>query len=210
VGRPASGPLTLDNGVGVDVVKSGLHSGGPLSSKTTGVPSRTNQGRAGHASRFITALLLSAGLAILAAGISFRLAGLHLQTVLSGSMRPTMSPGDLAVTQSVPIGSLRVGDVIVFIPPHETQPVIHRIASRQGDVITTKGDANGVADPWHVRLQGATGNRLVFVVPFLGWLPELQRPALLLAGLLMGLAILLELRKEVTARTKRSRPEPQS
>jgi len=29
-------------------------------------------------------------------------------------LRPTMSPGDLAITQGVPMGSLRVGDVIVF------------------------------------------------------------------------------------------------
>ena len=128
------------------------------------------------------------------------MADFHVQTVLSGSMRPILSPGDLAITQGVPMGSLRVGDVIVFTPPTETQSVIHRIASRQGDVITTKGDANSVADPWHVTLQGATGYRLVFVVPYLGWLIELRSLALVGAGLIVAVLILLEIWKGVGAR----------
>jgi hypothetical protein len=57
---------------------------------------------------------------------------------------------------------------------------------------------------------GSTAYRLVAVVPFLGWLAELQRPALLLAGLLVGLGILLELWKEVRARSTKPQPEPQS
>ena len=128
------------------------------------------------------------------------MADFHVQTVLSGSMRPTVSPGDLAITQGVPMDSLRVGDVVVFTPPNETQAVIHRIASREGDVITTKGDANSVADPWSVTLQGSTGYRLVFVVPYLGWLTELRGAALVAAGLIVALLILLEIRKGVGAR----------
>ncbi len=84
------------------------------------------------------------------------------------------------------MSSLRVGDVIAFTPPNETQQVLHRVASLQNTVITTKGDANGVADPWHVTLNGSIAYRMVAVLPFLGWLTELQRPALLLAGLLVG------------------------
>jgi signal peptidase len=150
--------------------------------------------------RIVDVVLVTAGAIVLAAGIGFRMADFHVQTVLSGSMRPILSPGDLAITQGVPMGSLRVGDVIVFTPPTETQSVIHRIASRQGDVITTKGDANSVADPWHVTLQGATGYRLVFVVPYLGWLIELRSLALVGAGLIVAVLILLEIWKGVGAR----------
>ena len=159
-------------------------------------------------SRLVTALFVLAGAAVLAIGITFRMADLHVQTVLSGSMRPTLSPGDLAMTEGVPTSSLRVGDVIVFVPPNEASPVIHRIASLDGDVVTTKGDANDAPDPWRLTLASPTEYRLVLVVPFLGWLTDLQRPALLAAGLLMGLALLRELSKEV--RTRRSRPQPQS
>ena len=67
-------------------------------------------------------------------------------------------------------------------------------------MITTKGDANRVADPWHLTLQGATQYRLVFVVPFVGWLTELRSVALVAAGLLVALSVLLEIRKGVGAR----------
>jgi hypothetical protein len=51
---------------------------------------------------------------------------------------------------------------------------------------------------------------MVAVVPFIGWLIELQRPALIVAGLLLVLALLLELRKEVRGRKTRARSEPQT
>jgi signal peptidase I len=159
-------------------------------------------------------LLLAAAVVVVAIGITYRLADLHLQTVRSNSMRPTVSAGDMAITQAVPIGSLRVGDAIVFYPPGQTQPVLHRIASltptAAGVVITTRGDANSVDDPWQVTLVGATAYRLVAVVPFVGWLTELQRPVLLVAGLLLGAWILLELAKEARARITKSVSSPQS
>ncbi len=81
-----------------------------------------------------------------------------------------------------------------------TQQVLHRIASLQDNVVTTKGDANSVADPWHANLAGPTGYRLVFVVPFLGWLTELRSALLIAAGLAVALLVLVEIRKEVRAR----------
>ena len=157
-------------------------------------------GQTNHRSRLTTGLLVVAGIAVLAGGIAFRFGDLHVQTVLSGSMRPTASPGDLAITRGVPTASLRVGDAIVFVPPDGTHPVLHRIATREGDVITTKGDANSVADPWRVSLAGETSYRLIFVVPFLGWLVQLRGVALIGAGLIVALLILIEIRKGVGAR----------
>lgn len=166
--------------------------------------------RRGWLSRLLTGAIVVAGALILVAGVAMRVADLRLQTVLSNSMRPTAAAGDLAVTQGVPAGSIRVGDVVAFIPPNGTRTVMHRVASLDGDVITTKGDANPVADPWHVALTGPIAYRLVAVVPFVGWLTELQRPAFLLAGLLVTLEVLLWLAKEVRARTtRRSAPQPQ-
>jgi signal peptidase I len=171
--------------------------------------------RATRRSRFLTGLLVAAVVAVVGLVVTIRVEDLHLQTVLTGSMRPTASPGDVAVTQGVLIGSLRVGDVIAFYPPGQTTPVLHRIrslnATPAGMEITTRGDANSVDDPWRATLQGTTAYRLVAVVPFIGWLTELQRPVLLAAGLLLGLAVLLELRKEVKARGMKSQsPPPES
>lgn len=148
-------------------------------------------------SRVLTGLLLATGVAVLALGVAARMADLHLQTVLSNSMRPTFSAGDVVVTQGVAIGSIRAGDVIAFQPPNQAKPVIHRVTSIDDGVATTRGDANSIEDPWQVRLAGESAYRLVAVVPGLGWLTQLQRPLLLLAGLLVVLAIVLELAKWV-------------
>jgi signal peptidase len=161
--------------------------------------------------RLLTSLIVALGVMAVGIGILVFVANLHFQTVTSGSMRPTISPGDIAVTQAVTVSSLNVGDVIVFFPPtSSTEPVMHRIVSLVNGAIKTRGDANNVDDPWQVTLSGTTAYRMVAVVPFIGWLTELQRPALIVAGLLVGLAILLELRKEVRGRKTKARSGSQS
>jgi signal peptidase len=160
--------------------------------------------------RLLTSLIVALGVMAVGIGILVFVANLHFQTVTSGSMRPTISPGDVAVTQAVTVSSLKVGDVIVFYPPGvRAEPVMHRIVSIVNGVIKTRGDANNVDDAWQVTLSGTTAYRMVAAVPFIGWLIELQRPALVVAGLLVGLAILLELRKEVRGRKTKARSEPQ-
>jgi signal peptidase I len=154
--------------------------------------------------------MLAAGLAILALGITIRVADLRMAPVLSNSMRPTFAAWDLVVTQAVATSAIRVGDVITFLPPGSTQALIHRVSSLRDGVITTRGDANAVDDPWQVTLQGPTSYRLVAVVPFVGWLTDLQRPALLLAGLLLGLAFALQLWKGVKTRLTKVQPQSQA
>jgi signal peptidase I len=160
--------------------------------------------RRGLISRVVTGLLLVAGFAVLSIGFAIRFADLHFQTVLSNSMRPTFSAGDVVVTRAVTTGSVRVDDVIVFQPPNQQEPVIHRVTSLRDGVVTTRGDANPIDDPWHLTLAGENQYRLVAVLPGVGWLTQLQRPVLLLAGLLVVLAIVLELGKWVRTRTRRS------
>jgi signal peptidase I len=82
-------------------------------------------------------------------------------TVLSGSMRPTFSPGDMIVVSPEPMSSLRVGDVITFMTPTAGHPVeTHRVVSIAGPldepIVQTRGDANNTIDPWHAQLQGGT------------------------------------------------------
>jgi signal peptidase len=157
-------------------------------------------------SRLSTALLFALGVTVLLAGIAIRVSNLHLDTVLSNSMQPTFSAGDLVITQTIPVDTVRVGDVITFIQPGSSRPLIHRITSMENGVITTRGDTNPVDDPWRITLTSTTTDRLVAVVPYLGWLTQLQRPALLLAGVVLGLAIVLELGREVGKRLAKHRP----
>ena len=62
--------------------------------------------------------------------------------VLSGSMEPAMSVGDLIiVSEDAPYA---VGDVVVF--QSGNMLVVHRVIAIDGDNVTTQGDANNTAD----------------------------------------------------------------
>ena len=119
----------------------------------------------------------------------------HATPVLSGSMRPGMQPGDVVVTQRVPVSDLRVRDVVVFYPPNETErQTVHRIVELTvtggTTSITTWGDANLIADPAVSSLRGTTAYRVVRVVPLLGypaiWLQNGSR-----GMLVVGLGVLV-------------------
>lgn len=132
-------------------------------------------------------------IALAAAAVFF----LHLaiQPVLSGSMRPSFSPGAAIVTRSIPSSSVQRGDVIVFTPPGETSRFAHRVTSVSGPknrpIITTKGDANPAADPWHAQIVTPSVPKVVGSIPWFGRLlvaVEQRGPRLLLvvaAGLVI-------------------------
>lgn len=145
----------------------------------------------------VTAAIVLVAASILLTGTVIATHSLRLSPVLSGSMRPDIQPGDLAITEPVPIASLESGDVISFYPPSRTDPVLHRLLTvtprEDGTWITTKGDANGGADPWgEIRLRGQTAWRLVGSVPMVGFVPMwtqgMRGPVLLLAGILLALS----------------------
>jgi signal peptidase len=123
---------------------------------------------------FSTLLLVLAFCALAVAGYQVKTGQWHATPVLSGSMRPGLQPGDVAVTQRVPISDLHVRDVVVFYPPNQTaHETVHRIVKltvKGGTTsITTWGDANQIADPAVSSLSGTTAYRVVRVVPLLGY-----------------------------------------
>ena len=151
--------------------------------------------------RVATVALALLGLGLLAGLLFMRLDSLQLQPVLSGSMRPGIQPGDLAVVQPVRVSKLRVGDVIAYLPPGRTTPVMHRIVSINAHGMVTKGDANPVADPWgRARARQASVDRLVAVLPEAGWLATVREQAM--AGI--GVALLVILLLTVVWRSDRT------
>ncbi|MGH2946545.1 MAG: signal peptidase I [Solirubrobacteraceae bacterium] len=123
--------------------------------------------------------------------------GMQRYAIVSGSMSPTFDRGSLVLAEVVPVGELRVGDVITYRPPPGAGPehlVTHRIASIGRDgVLRTKGDANSVADPWTFRLDRPTQARVTTGVPYAGHallalgrrdvrMAVIALPALLIAG----------------------------
>lgn len=120
-------------------------------------------------------------------------------TVLSGSMRPTFSPGDMVLLAPEATSSVRVGQVISYrVPTGARQVETHRVvrivsgAGSANPVIQTRGDANNHLDPWTARLQGPTAWRQVAAVPKLGYLiAALRAPAVRMSAVLIAPAALL-------------------
>jgi signal peptidase len=150
------------------------------------------------------ALLALALIFFLTLGVLPRLGLYRPVTVLSGSMRPTFSPGDIVIVTPEPVSAVRVGQVISYqVPTGIHQVETHRIVKiLQGGahpVIQTQGDANNWPDPWTAKLEGNTAWRMRAVIPHLGyvvnWLRSstLQRAAIIVAPALLALLLLSEI-----------------
>jgi signal peptidase I len=123
--------------------------------------------------RVTTALVAGAVVTFVAAYAALLVAGYRPVVVYSGSMRPTLGVGSLAVDRVVPASSVHVGDVITFDDPYvKGRLVTHRVAqivpTKYGLAYRTKGDANAARDPWAVRLGGNVGH-VAFDVPVAGY-----------------------------------------
>jgi signal peptidase I len=118
-------------------------------------------------------------------------------TVLSGSMEPAISTGDVVLDERIEPMDVRLGDVVTFRDPEDSSRLItHRVldarARENALVVVTKGDANNTSERWSVPLDGEIG-RVAFRVPALGYMLAwthdigplflIAIPALLLAGL---------------------------
>jgi signal peptidase I len=98
--------------------------------------------------------------------------GLHPLTVLTGSMQPTIMPGDMVVDEPVPATQVSVGDIVTYREPHGTRTITHRVRSvsiSEGQAhIVTKGDANHTVEKWQIPVTGKVG-RVAYQVPKIGY-----------------------------------------
>ena len=123
----------------------------------------------------VTAALVAGAVVTFVIGYAALLAaGFKPVVVYSGSMRPTLGVGSLAVDRVAPASSLRVGDVITFNDPYTrgrlvTHRVVQIVSTKHGLAYRTKGDANAARDPWAIRLDNQVG-RVAFDVPLAGYL----------------------------------------
>jgi signal peptidase I len=135
---------------------------------------RRGGGGAGHAARVAAAwLLLGFIFAMFLAAAAPLALGDHSYVLRTGSMVPTMNPGDVEVVQ--PIGPLaaRIGDIVAFRDPQwQGRLVSHRVRAiqRVRDRVNfiTQGDANTGREHWSVPADGAIG-RVIYRIPKLGY-----------------------------------------
>ena len=118
--------------------------------------------------------------ALLFAGV--RVFGLHVLTVLLGSMEPEYHTGALIYVKEVDTATLESGDVITFLAAEDTV-VTHRIVEIVPDeedpsvyYFRTKGDANQIEDATLIHYKNVIGTP-VFSIPYLGYIASyIQNP----------------------------------
>ncbi|HMJ94518.1 MAG TPA: signal peptidase I [Thermoleophilaceae bacterium] len=150
---------------------------------------------------FLTAMFGIAGVMLVPAAF-----GLHRYVILTGSMTGTYDPGSIVFDKQVATSSLEVGDAITYAPPPGMSPnhdlVTHRIvrigAGRGGHrVYQTKGDANKTADRWRFMLPASEQDKVVFHLPYAGYIfavlgvPQARMALIGLPALLVALWIVI-------------------
>ena len=107
-----------------------------------------------------------------------RLVGLQVFNVISSSMEPTYSVGDLLYVKTVDPDSVKVGDPITFVLNEDLVVATHRVVKvdAQNRLFTTKGDANSSEDAAPVHFNNLIGVP-VFAIPLLGYVSAyIQNP----------------------------------
>jgi len=132
-----------------------------------------------------------------------RLLGFQVFNVISGSMEPTYSVGDLIYVKKVSPASVRVGDPITFVLNEDLVVATHRVIEidAANQHFYTKGDANETADAAPVHFNNVIGIPK-FSIPLLGYVSDyIQHPpgmyvAIAVGALLIAVVFLPDLFKK--------------
>jgi signal peptidase len=123
----------------------------------------------------VTTLCIAASVLVVLVVLVPAVLGLQRYVITGGSMTGTIAKGSVVYSRLTPVVQLKVGDIITFVPPGQTNPVTHRIVSiGAGDdgrrVFRTKGDFNKAADPWQFTFPQPQQARYVYRIPYVGFL----------------------------------------
>lgn len=160
--------------------------------------------------RHLVVVVMAVALALLLATPTFarNILGIGVTTVLTGSMRPAIDPGDLVITSMSAASSISVGDVVVV--NSGDVPIAHRVVEVRLisglNRLTTKGDANALIDTDPIMVSANRDvPRVIWRVPAVGSTlaflasPQAQRLGLtLLVGANLLALALFALRRRPT------------
>lgn len=153
-------------------------------------PARRSRRRGNMAKLVSTVLLGGVVLLILTATAGMALGAWRFTVIDTGSMRPTLNPGDIGILTSERPADLRKGQIVAFHPPGEPHlTVMHRVVSLRrgsdGVAFRTKGDANNASDQWRPRIVGGAVWHEDFKLPKLGYLAVWSQQRQVRMGLLI-------------------------
>lgn len=122
-----------------------------------------------------------------------RLLGLQVFTVISGSMEPEYSVGDLIYVKPVDVNTIQVGDPITFILNEDLAVATHRVINIDAESkhFYTKGDVNKIPDAAPVHFNNVIGVPQ-FSIPLLGYVSDfIQNPPGTYITLAVGAILIL-------------------
>lgn len=97
--------------------------------------------------------------------------GYRVYDILTGSMSPTINPGNLVVVKEISPNEVKTNDVITFKSDITNNVTTHRvikIINNNGEIkFITKGDANNTQDPMPLSERLLIG-KVIFQIPYLG------------------------------------------
>ena len=148
-----------------------------------------------------------------------RLLGYRVFTVISGSMEPKYSVGDLIYVKQVDPDGIKKGDIITFILNEDLTVATHRVeyVDAENRHFYTKGDANETVDAAPVHFNNVIGIPQ-FSIPLLGYVSNLiQNPPGTYITVGVGLVLIIavfvpdllkkEPKKETAEETSQALPE---
>ena len=115
--------------------------------------------------------------------------GYGAAVVLSGSMEPELSKGDLIFVKE---DTFDVGDVVVYQDVNYL--VVHRVISINEDTVVTKGDANNT-DDGEIPMSVVKG-KVTFWIPALGYFVNFMKTGVGTALTLIAAFLLIPRRRE--------------
>lgn len=121
-----------------------------------------------------------------------RLIGLKMYHVISPSMEPSYSVGDLICVKETDPDSVKVGDPITFVLNDKLVVATHRVVGIDSEnrQFTTKGDANKTEDAAPVHFNNLVGVP-VFAIPLLGYVSAyIQNPPGMYVAIAFGVVLL--------------------
>ncbi|MEH7385964.1 signal peptidase I [Bacillus sp. JJ1521] len=125
--------------------------------------------------------------------------GYKMLTVLSGSMEPLLSPGDVIFVKELDPNLVKVNDVITYQKGEQTF-ITHRVVDMFTNVgaisFQTKGDANNVNDQELVEPNQIVGT-LKFHIPKVGYIANMLKSKLglfLIGGVILVFVLLKSVR----------------
>jgi len=157
----------------------------------------------------LSSALVAAVVLVAVSLVLLRMMGYQVFNVVSGSMEPTYSVGDLIYVKSVDPDAVEVGDPITFVLNENLVVATHRVirVDAENRHFYTKGDANETADAAPVHFNNLIGIPTLSI-PKLGYVSDfIQHPPGTYIAVGAGLMLLAALFVPDLLRGKSTRQE---